>query len=183
MCGHLRGLQIGQHIGFVGATGVLDDTHAGLVQRISGGELGFVCRAHQRHFAKRCVARQHVHQSDAVHVAGDATHGHVELVGLQVFHQVGPRGLHIFHLHTQLFGHGFDQVDVMARKPGVGLDGKRAVVAGCADTDHLGLHDLVEARAGLCGLGESQADCHGGNSKGECFFHGHMWKLQRGKRD
>ena len=174
----LGGLEVGQHIGFVGAAGVLDDAHGGLVHRVHAGVFGLVGRAHQGHFAERGVAGQHVKNAHAVDVAGDAAHGHVKLVALQVLHQVGPGGGHVFDLHAQLLGHGFDHVDVVAAVARVGLDGKRAVVAGRAHADDLGLHDLVEPWAGLCGLAEGEGGGHGGCGHGEDFLGDHFEVLR-----
>jgi len=66
----------------------------------------------------------------------------------------------------------------------VGLDGKRAVVAGRAHADDLGLHDLVEPGACLRGLAEKgQGSGQGGGSHGKRFLGDHVGSAPEDKKD
>ena len=85
MCADLCSFQVLQHKHFVGAAGVFDHAHAGLVQILHAAEFGFVGAAHQRDFAEGRITRQHGCLPNAGHVARDAAHGYVETVGLQIF--------------------------------------------------------------------------------------------------
>src|SRR3546814_13356298 len=105
--------------------------------------------AYQGDLAKRSVAGQHFDLLDAGDIARNTTHSHIEFVGLQVFHQIGPRCLHILNLDTQHLGHGLDHVYILALVSLIGLDVKAPVVAGGAYTDSFAIHDAVQATTGL----------------------------------
>ena len=124
----LRFGQIRQHIGFVGATWVFNHAHIGLIQAGGGfvfARLGF---AHQSHFAKRRIARQHLRLADARDIARDAAHGHIKFVGLQIGHQIRPSGGHISHFHAHFFRHRFNHINVVAAVRAIRLYRKRAIV-------------------------------------------------------
>ena len=161
--------EVGEHEGLVGAARILDDAHVGLVEVVERPELVLHLHVNERDLAERRVGGQEVGGERASGTAGDAAHGHVEPVVLEVGRHLLPGGRDELDLPAVDLGHRLDDVNVVARVAGILLHREWPVVARRADAKRVVLNDVVESFARCGGNGAKGGEgCDGAGEGREC---------------
>ena len=161
--------EVGEHEGLVGAARILDDAHVGLVEVVERPELVLHLHVNERDLAERRVGGQEVGDERASGTAGDAAHGHVEPVVLEVGRHLLPGGRDELDLPAVDLGHRLDDVNVVARVAGILLHREWPVVARRADAKRVVLNDVVESFARCGGNGAKGGEgCDGAGEGCEC---------------